>query len=78
MKRRGNLLQKDQRKSSTLVWSQDNRQMKGVQDMELDGLVMIVKQEHVDLGGMVGDFFLDVAVESSNRDQIRKRKMAKA
>lgn len=42
--------------------TQDKSQVRGVQDVELDCLMVVTRQEHVNLGGLVGDCSQDIAV----------------
>lgn len=53
--------------------TQDERQVGMVQDVELDGLVVIAGQEHGNLGGLVRDRAQSVAIKGPNGNQMRQR-----
>ena len=53
--------------------TQDEQQVIMIQDVELDGLVVIAGQEHGNLGGLVCDSAQSVAIKGPSRNQVRQR-----
>lgn len=53
--------------------TQDERQVRMIQNVELDALVVIPGQEHRNLGGLVCDGAESVAIKAPNRNWSRKR-----
>ncbi len=53
--------------------TQNERQTRRVQDVELDGFVVIARQKHGNLGGLVHDSAQSVAVKGPCRNWMRQR-----
>lgn len=52
--------------------TQDEQWLRRIQDVELDGLMVVTRQEHGNLGGLVSDCALSVAINSPSGNRMRQ------